>query len=65
MSCPLLPPRGADWACSAPPAHLIGQTDAGCSLWAAAPARMPRLTGSRPAAQPEGLVTDEASGETE
>lgn len=57
MSCPLRPPRGADWACSAPPGPPIGQTDAGCSLWAAAPARTPRLTGWRPAAQPEGPVT--------
>lgn len=57
MSCPLPPLRGADWACSAHPGPLIGRTDAGCSLWAAAPARTPPPTGWRPAAQPEGSVT--------
>lgn len=45
MSCPLLPPPAADWARSFPPGPLIGQTDAGCSLWAEAPVHRQLLTG--------------------
>lgn len=56
-SCPHPPPRGADWARSDPPRPPIGRTDAGCSLWAAAPARTPPLAGWRRAAPPEGPMS--------